>query len=535
MHDTTGSSHDESEPGTTGITRRTIVRGAAWSVPVIAAATAVPLASASTTCSLAGLQPLYVIRPSSATISFDLQLTGAGAGRTVSLSVAPAPDDTTGGGGGETGGNADATPPAIVPGPSVTTGADGRFSFQVVGQGEAGRGDFVLTIDAGTCGSYTTLIHIIDPATNNLRFWGYGGYGNIGDGTYQSRYIPTSPAFPSSMVFTDVAGSYLTSFAVRSDGTLYAWGWNGYQQFGTATPGLSNTPVEVPLPSGVRIARVLDTPYVTSLAIGTDGRLYSWGYNGYGATGQSGATVGVNVPVAPVTGLSNVTDAAGSAFGGVAIDGGVVKTWGYNASGQIGNGPAGAAYYTTPTEVTYFANNGIEVVDVAASTYAHYAVSADGDLYSWGYDGFGALGNGTGDGGANVYTPTPIPKVDGKNYVKVWANYYTVFALLDDGSLVAWGHSEWGKLGNGSLTGITYSPVPAFQGVTGVVDVAISNYGSYVRTASGDVYFAGYAGSGQSGNGGVGGYYTTPVKVFREDAATDIGATYWGAGEVLAS
>lgn len=514
----TGTSGKDKAPH---LSRRTVVLGAAWSVPVIAAATAVPLASASEACTLVGLQPVYVLNPSTTTLTFALTLVGAKAGHSVSLSIVAAPN-------GEGGSSPNATLPVIAPGSKVTTNAGGAFTFQVIGQGAAGVGDFVLTIDAGTCGIYTTVINVANPATSNVRFWGYGRPGSIGDGTNRSRFVPTSPAFSSPMSFVDVGGTYLTSFAVRNDGKVFAWGENDDYQFGKDSES-SNTPVEVPLPAGVSIKRMIDSSRRVVFAVGTDNKLYSWGKNTDGGTGQGGK--GINDDVAPgaVSGLTNVTDADGGRAGGIAIDGGVVKIWGRNTNGQIGNGVDGGDF-TVPVEVTYFATNSVSVTSVAASEYTMFAVSSDGDLYTWGYYSYGLLGNGRS---VSLSTPTAVAKVGDKKYTRVWANYNTAFALQEDGTLLGWGNGDSGQFGDGTRSSRD-KPAVAFAGVTGIVDVAVSYNGAYVLTSSGDIYFAGWNPSGEAGNGGTPAYFRTPTKVFRETTGvTAIGAGYWCGAEVL--
>jgi len=109
--------------------------------------------------------------------------------------------------------------------------------------------------------------------------WGFNGYGQLGDGTTNDIYAPSRIGSDKDWVSV-AAGSYHT-LALKSDGTLWAWGYNGFGQLGDGTFVPSADPV-----------RVLGGPYVElavgdqhSCALHSDGAAFCWGGNGTGALG----------------------------------------------------------------------------------------------------------------------------------------------------------------------------------------------------------------------------------------------------------
>ena len=153
-----------------------------------------------------------------------------------------------------------------------------------------------------------------------------------------------------------------------------------------------------------------------SLAI-QNGGVYAWGYNQYGQLGNSDNTDS-DVPVA-VSGLlsSNVTSIAG---GGIitawAIQNGSVYAWGYNANGQLGDGNTtnvNIPVQVDPADLT-------DIVSIAANADSSYALSADGSLWVWGYNGYGVLGLGTSN--ENYLTPQHLLAPRGFEFTSIAAS-----------------------------------------------------------------------------------------------------------------
>src|SRR5262245_45335649 len=138
---------------------------------------------------------------------------------------------------------------------------------------------------------------VMAQAQTRLFSWGYNGGGNLGDGSTASRNVPGSVKAPPGSsalggVASVAAGLYHT-VAVRTDGTVYAWGQNNYGQLGNDTTTDSLKPVQVKGPSGAGVltgVQQIAANQYTSLVLKTDGTVWGWGYNGYGHLGDNTTT-----------------------------------------------------------------------------------------------------------------------------------------------------------------------------------------------------------------------------------------------------
>lgn len=160
--------------------------------------------------------------------------------------------------------------------------------------------------------------------------WGYGGYGALGAGNNSTSLYPVQVidySDPSGFLqnVEAVAVGSLHSMALKSDGTVWAWGYGGYGQLGNGSWNNSNFPLQVSLFDTVS-AISADESY--SLALLSDGTLMSWGYdNSY------------NVVPVPISGLTNVIAITSGHYGNMALkDDRTIWSWGYNSYGQLGDG-----------------------------------------------------------------------------------------------------------------------------------------------------------------------------------------------------
>ena len=241
----------------------------------------------------------------------------------------------------------------------------------------------------------------------------------------------TPPDSASGVKFNQISNSIgsgnmhnSVSSAVGSDGNAYAWGDNGYGQLGngSATTTKQKTPVPVKKPAGVSDDFTyvqVSTGYRHSLALGSDGYVYAWGDNTYAQLGNntSGGYSVVPVRVCDPSTHSNVNtglkaiqvDAGGEHS--LAVDKeGNVWAWGRNENGQLGNGTS-SKYSSAPVRVCdpehpTDTSKGLVAIKVAAGGAHSLAIDKNGDTWAWGFNSYGQLGNGTSSGfnGAN-----PVP------------------------------------------------------------------------------------------------------------------------------
>ena len=193
---------------------------------------------------------------------------------------------------------------------------------------------------------------------------------------------PTKPAFAIQ------DGAVANGLSNTVSGTVLAWGDNVDGQLGNGTFTTSNTPVEVSGLTGVTAIAAGGAFNHHSLALKSDGTVWAWGYNGGGELGN-GTYTDNNTPV-EVNGLSGVTAIAGGGFHGLALKSdGTVWAWGYNVSGQLGNGTNTTS--NTPVQVSGLSG----VAAIAGGDIHSLALKSDGTVWAWGYNLDGELGNGT--------------------------------------------------------------------------------------------------------------------------------------------
>ncbi|MCL1809985.1 MAG: stalk domain-containing protein [Clostridiales bacterium] len=222
-----------------------------------------------------------------------------------------------------------------------------------------------------------------------------------------------------------------------------------------------------------------------SLAIDDDGSLWAWGNNEYGQLGV-GSSDWESRKLAPVKIMDGVATVSGRESHSLAVKtDGSLWTWGDNTSGQLGDGTAFSSY--APVKIM----DG--VVAVSAGGAHSLAIKADGSLWAWGNNSSGQLGDGT-SGVANSKL-TPVKIMDGAAAVS--AGYLHNLAIKTDGSLWAWGNNEYGQIGDGSGSGSQNNKSAPVQIMAGAVSIAAGYGHSLAATEKGYFYVWGNADFGQ--------------------------------------
>ena len=310
--------------------------------------------------------------------------------------------------------------------------------------------------------------------------WGDGLAGQLGNDTTTSSTTPVVVSLPAGVTATAIAAGAKTGYAIGSDGTLYAWGYGVDGQLGNGTNiigGAATTPVAVALPAGITptaIAAGASTGY----AIGSNGTLYAWGQGDRGELGNGTTTVIQDSPVAVswAPGVMPTAIAAGQETAYAIGSNGKLYAWGYGGAGELGNGTmSSTSFQTTPVAVSL--PSGVTPTTIAAGYADGYAIGSDGTLYAWGYGVDGQLGNGTQ--GPFQTTPGAVSLPSGVTATSIGAGQLTGYALGSDGTLYAWGSGSNGQLGNGTMTSFQTTPVavslPSGE-VTGPEPLSLSGY-----------------------------------------------------------
>ena len=276
--------------------------------------------------------------------------------------------------------------------------------------------------------------------------WGDNYLGQLGNGWTNKGYggstVPVPVIGLTGVTAIAAGGGY--AYALRSDGTVWAWGanWNG--QLGNGTLDHANAPVKV---SGLTdvVAIAGNRLHANGYALRADGTVWAWGI-GWGALGNGTYDDGSRVPV-QVSGLTGVTAISGGALGGYAVrNDGTVWAWGNNGVGQLGNGqecvPDEACVAAAPVQVSGLTG----VTAVAGGWENGYAVRNDGTAWAWGVNIHGQLGNGQDCGQNYCVTRTPVP-VTTSGAKRVASHDYGGYVLRTDGTVWSWGVNWSGSLG----------------------------------------------------------------------------------------
>lgn len=299
-------------------------------------------------------------------------------------------------------------------------------------------------------GAHTCVIM----GTGGVKCWGYNGYGQLGDGTTTDRTAPVDVVGLSGDVIALAAGQYHTC-AVTSTGGVKCWGYNGYGQLGDGTTTDRSAPVDV-------VSLNNDTTTISTgprhtCAIPSAGGVKCWGYNNSGQIGDG--TRGVNrlTPVA-VTDLDGVMTAlaAGTAHTCAVTSIGGVKCWGDNYSGQIGDGTIGTgAMRLKPVDVVGLASG---ITALSAGEAHSCGVTSAGGVKCWGDNFWCQRGDGTCGVEASRLTPVDVVGL-GARIVAIDAGSRHTCARTSAGGVKCWGYNYYGQLGDGTTTISNPTPV----------------------------------------------------------------------------
>ena len=279
---------------------------------------------------------------------------------------------------------------------------------------------FAPTSGAKISGGDTHTLAIKSDGT--LWAWGTNLYGQLGDGTTTNRSSPVQ----IGSGFTAIAAGSMHSFALKADGSLWRWGLNW-------TEDLGNRVITTPTQIGSAYVAVA-TGYSHALALKSDGSLWAWGDNSYGQLGYGTSAMQYS-PVQIGAGYMAIGAGPNQSF---AIKfNGTLWAWGYNAEGQLGDGT------TTNRSSPVRIGSGFSTIAIGKSTH-QMALKSDGTLWAWGANSSGQLGDGT-------TTDRTIPvQVSGSGYISAATYAGSSFAVKSDGTLWAWGNNSMGQLGIGS-------------------------------------------------------------------------------------
>jgi alpha-tubulin suppressor-like RCC1 family protein len=385
---------------------------------------------------------------------------------------------------------------------AVRFGTVKSSSFTVVSENQitaaipAGTGPVAVTVTntAGTSAAsaadlYTYL------GRGSLLEWGDNDYGQLGDGGNANTTVPVPVHLPAGAVVKATARGGYTAYALTSAGTVYAWGYGTYGELGNGSDTTSALPVKVSFPPGTVITAIAATEF-SAYALTSRGEVLAWGYGSDGELGNGTASSSSDVPV-PVSlpAGTKVTAIAAEDLGGLALTSAdTVLAWGYGTDGELGNGTDTSS--DTPTAVSL--PSGTKVASIAAGPYNGYVITSAGAELIWGYGALGEIGNGTT---ADSDVPVSPLLPSGTKVTGAAGGQETSYALTSTGTVLAWGFGGDGGLGDGSLSGSDIPVVVSLPTGTKVTALGAEYYGALARTSAGSLLAWGYGYFGDLGNG----------------------------------
>lgn len=312
------------------------------------------------------------------------------------------------------------------------------------------------------------------------------------DGTVVSW---SGSSFPSPIGgltgIVEIAAGSTQLLARRGDGTVWAHG-RSYISQGLGD-GVTTTTAGAVQVTGIQDAKALAAGQSHNTVLRSDGTLVSWGYNHSGQLGD-GTSIDrkTPVPVSGISGIRSISLGSGTLLIGngtqfyilgnhslaVKTDG-TLWSWGHNREGELG--------YSSPSNLQLTPRQIPGLSDIRSATagmWNSYAINAQGRIFAWGWNGYGQLGLGHN---FNQDTPALIPGVF--DAVEIAAGGRTAGALLADGSVWAWGSADGGSLGNGIVPEMTYRPVD--PGLSDIAAIGAGYDGSAFVTTSGHVWATG--------------------------------------------
>jgi alpha-tubulin suppressor-like RCC1 family protein/ankyrin repeat protein len=368
--------------------------------------------------------------------------------------------------------------------------------------------------------------------------WGHNSSGQLGDGTQTNQALAKQVTGSEEFSFTNIdmiASGHLHNIILRTDNTLITWGDNSSGQLGSGNTDSSIVPIEIKDSSDNILIdiRYVSSNYKHAMALKTDGTILAWGENsdsqlGIGTTTDTTTPTlvideeGLNVklfdvspeeeiieeeedPIPPCADqlVSGTMVATGDRHSlALAIDG-TVWSWGDNISGQLGN--LTTLNSNIPAKVKDVNDTPITGIKYISTKYRHsLAVRTDGTMLAWGENVFGQLGNGTT---ANTNHATSVVDANGSlvtDIAKVMVGQYHSLALTTSGRLLSWGKNSSGELGDGTRAD-KIAPVNVIDSsgniLSGITSVAVGNNHTIALTIDGTVYGWGNNYYGQLGDG----------------------------------
>jgi alpha-tubulin suppressor-like RCC1 family protein len=366
------------------------------------------------------------------------------------------------------------------------TNAGGTGSANLTYAVSSGSGSPITTRSVA-CGDSHTLLLKTD---GTVWATGYNLYGELGDSNDAD-----SPAYVKVTGLSGIiaiASEGYTSLALDNSGHVWAWGNNGYGQLGNAnTAPNSTTPVEV---SGLSGIIAIAGGEVFSLALDSNGHVWAWGEGYEGELGNSSYTTTSSVPIEVTNSsgvLGGITGIACEGNAGIAVrNDGTVWDWGKDDVDELGDESGTNSFVAK--EVSIAGNPLTGITSVAGGTDYGMALTSKGNVWVWGDETDGYLGNGVSSGNTASPNTGPIQVLNANGGLLSGVTSLSsrgdhTLALRNDGTVWGWGQNNLGQLGTGAATTKSAFPVQV-SNLTNVQAVAAGYSHSVALKSDGSVW-----------------------------------------------
>lgn len=317
----------------------------------------------------------------------------------------------------------------------IDTTYDSSLPQQVHGPDNVGYLSNIVAISAGEI--HNTALK----SDGTVWTWGWNAFGQLGDGTTIDAHTPVQVAGLSNIVAISARAYH--GLALKSNGTLWGWGDNRYGQLGLGTQDLDPHPTPAQV-VGITNPAIISAAYATSLVLMSNGTVLMWGTSTEGELGQ-GVFNDFSYSPIPVPGISNVVAiSAGFQEPEALTSNGIIWMWGYGNLGQLGDD--NVVNTDVPGPVLNLSNM---IFAGLTGDRDSCGIRVDHTVWTWGRNYNGQLGLGTAD---ILPHPLPVEVPPFGNATVTWVQTpdWHSLAIEADGTLWEWGENEWGQLGNGT-------------------------------------------------------------------------------------
>ncbi len=345
-------------------------------------------------------------------------------------------------------------------------------------------GDKCTSLTAITAGDAHTCGLLLG---GNVQCWGDDNHGQLGDkSTAMQSQVPVAVLGSS---FASISAGNAHTCARTMAGGAQCWGYNNWGQLGNGSMADQYQPANVSgLTSGVS---AVSAGGLFSCAL-VSGAVECWGANANGQLGNPTTLTYSSTPVAVAGLAAGVTAIATGSYHACAIQAGVVKCWGSDNDGQLGNG----SMTNSPTAVDVQELPSGMVTAIAAGGH-HSCAVVDGSAYCWGNNFNGELGNDSTTNSSTAALVKGFPP----HVASIAAGAAHTCALTDAGAVYCWGSNGYGQLGNSSGTD-SHVPVAVAGSNDSFVAITAGDNHACALTSQGTAECWGDDANGQLGNDG---------------------------------